>query len=101
MFVEITDDSLGTILEQNEKTIVMYGAGWCGNCRILKPKFKKLSQSNENLQFVYVDAEKNPNSREFTTVKNLPTITGFNRTEVVDQQMGNKIEVIESVLSKL
>jgi len=101
MFVELDFDNLDKVLEQNEKTLVMYGAAWCGNCKLLKPKFKKLSTENEDISFVYVDADKLPNSRSLVTLENIPTIVAFKGDENVGQDMGNKITVIQSVLELL
>jgi thiol-disulfide isomerase/thioredoxin len=101
MFIELEFDNLDTVLTQYDKTLVMFGAGWCGNCKLLKPKFKKLSTENEDIAFVYVDADKLPNSRSLATFNNLPTIVGFNGSENVGQDEGNKIDVVKSVLSKL
>ena len=101
MLVELTTDNLEDVLNENEKTLVMYGAGWCGNCKLLKPKVKKLSNEYENINFIYVDAEKNPNSRNLTEISNLPTITAFKGKEVVGQDMGNKIEVVQNVIKGL
>lgn len=101
MFVELDFDNLDKVLEQNEKTLVMYGAAWCGNCKLLKPKFKKLSTENEDISFVYVDADKLPNSRSLVTLENIPTIVAFKGDENVGQDMGNKITVIQSVLENL
>ncbi len=44
MFQEITDDSLQQLIDSNDRVLVEYSAGWCGNCRIIKPKFKKWLQ---------------------------------------------------------
>ncbi len=63
MFQEITDDSLQELIDNNDQVVVQYSAGWCGNCRIMKPKFKKLASENENITFVIVDAVKFPESR--------------------------------------
>ncbi len=41
MFLELTEDKLQEIINSNAKVMVQYGASWCGNCRIMKPKFKK------------------------------------------------------------
>ena len=41
MLQEIKDDSLQDLVASEAKVIVQYSAGWCGNCRIMKPKFKK------------------------------------------------------------
>lgn len=99
--IELKEDDLGGILFKEDKVIVQYGAGWCGNCRVIKPKFKKLSTQNEDVVFLYVDAEKMPHSREFANVSNLPTFAGFVNGNLVHQTQGNKIEVIEEVLEKI
>lgn len=43
MFIELTEDNLQQIVAQNDKVVVQYGASWYENCRIMKPKFKKLA----------------------------------------------------------
>ena len=58
MLEEIKDDSLQQLVASQSKVIVQYSAGWCGNCRIMKPKFKKMAAENESISFVVVDAEK-------------------------------------------
>ncbi|RZL50925.1 MAG: thioredoxin [Pedobacter sp.] len=65
MFLELTEDSLSQYLSSNKKVMVQYAASWCGNCRIMKPKFKKLAAENEDVAFLIVDAEKFPESRQF------------------------------------
>ena len=60
MVNELTDDNLAEVLAAHDTVLVQYSAGWCGNCRIMKPKFKKMAADNTNAYFVLVDAEKNP-----------------------------------------
>lgn len=101
MFTELTADNLAEVLASNKKVMVQYGAGWCGNCKITKPKFKRLASTNEDVAFVYTDAEKFPGSREFADVSNLPTFAGFVDGKLVKQTQGNKIEIIEEVLNEV
>ncbi|MEO9473934.1 MAG: thioredoxin family protein [Cyclobacteriaceae bacterium] len=101
MLEELSTDTLQEIVEGNEKVMVQYGATWCGNCRLTKPKFKRLAGENEDVKFVYVDAEKLPNSRGLAEVKNLPTFAGFKGGKLVSQQAGNKEDVIKSVLNEV
>jgi thiol-disulfide isomerase/thioredoxin len=101
MFTELTEDNLDSILASNKKVMVQYGAGWCGNCKITKPKFKRLSEQHEDIEFFYVDAEKLPNSRKFAEVSNLPTFAGFVDGKLVKQNQGNKIETIQEVLDEV
>ena len=98
---ELTQDNLGEVLSSNKKVMVQYGAGWCGNCRLTKPKFKRLSTENEDITFLYVDAEKLPGTRQFADVSNLPTFAGFVDGKLVKQSQGNKIEVIQDVLNEV
>lgn len=98
---ELDVDNLNQILAENPKVMVQYGATWCGNCKLTKPKFKKLASENEGIMFVYVDAEKFPESRKFAEVSNLPTFAGFVNGKLVQQAQGNKIEVIENVLHEV
>ena len=77
MLVELEQDNLSEIISENKKVVVQYSATWCGNCRIMKPKFKKESSTNENIVFVLADAEKFPESRKLAKVDNLPTFAIF------------------------
>ena len=67
---------------------------------------KSQSQSSSDLHvnmkiscFVYVDAEKYPESRKLANVSNLPTFASFRDGQLVEQSQGNKIETIEQVLN--
>lgn len=101
MFTELTEDTLGAALSANPKVMVQFGAAWCGNCKITKPKFKRMAEENAGVEFFYVDAEKLPNSRQFADVSNLPTFAGFVDGKLVKQNQGNKVEIIQEVLDAL
>ena len=58
MYIELEEDNLAKIITENPTVMVQYSASWCGNCRIMKPKFKKLAEENASVTFVMVDAEK-------------------------------------------
>jgi thiol-disulfide isomerase/thioredoxin len=99
--IELTEDKLQEIVNENKKVMVQYGATWCGNCRLTKPKFKRLSGENPDIEFVYVDAEKLPNSRQMAEVTTLPTFAGFSNGKLVSQAQGNKEDVIKQVLNEV
>ena len=81
--------------------MVQYGATWCGNCRIMKPKFKKLAGENDDVVFVYVDAEKMPESRKMATVDNLPTFAAFAKGRFVDQVQSNQAASLKTLLDEI
>jgi thiol-disulfide isomerase/thioredoxin len=100
MFSELNTDTLQEEILKNEKVLVQYSAGWCGNCRIMKPKFKKMSLENVNMHFLMVDAEKNPNSRKLADVSNLPTFAFFNNGELVSEVQTNKADVLSNFVDE-
>ena len=101
MLLELEEDNLDKILHENKEVIVQYSASWCGNCRLMKPKFKRLSTENEGLTFVLVDAEKFPESRKYASVKNLPTFATFRDGVLVNQVQTNKEEALKNLLNEI
>ena len=100
MVQELSQDNLAEIVASNKTVIVQYSAGWCGNCRIMKPKFKKFSTENETATFVIVDAEKFPESRKLADVSNLPTFAAFKDGKFVIQTQTNKVDVLKEFLTE-
>lgn len=94
MLLELEKDNLAEIVSTNDVVVVQYSASWCGNCRIMKPKFKKLASENENVIFVIADAENFPESRKLANVDNLPTFATFKNGTFVNQTQTNKAEVL-------
>ncbi|WP_224483087.1 thioredoxin family protein [Robertkochia aurantiaca] len=100
MLIELEKDNLSELVAENDTVFVQYSAGWCGNCRIMKPKFKKFSTEHENAVFAIVDAEKFPESRKMAKVDNLPTFAAFKGGEVVNQVQTNKTDVLKSFIDE-
>jgi len=101
MYIELTEDNLQQIVSENDKVMVQYGATWCGNCRIMKPKFKKLASENDEIPFYYVDAEKLPESRKLATVDNLPTFAAFEGGTLKSQVQTNKADSLTTLFSEI
>lgn len=89
------------MVESHPKVVVQYMATWCGNCRIMKPKFKKLASENEDMEFVLVDAEKYPESRKLAQVDNLPTFATFVNGSRINQTQTNKFEVLRDLVEEI
>ena len=101
MVQELTEDNLQSIVNENDKVVVQYSATWCGNCIIMKPKFKKLASELGDVKFVMVDAEKNPNSRQLADVSNLPTFATFINGEKKNQAQTNKFDVLKELVTEI
>ena len=101
MLTELAEDNLEQLVASHDKVVVQYSATWCGNCRIMKPKFKKLATENESVAFVLVDAEKYPNSRQLASVDNLPTFATFENGAKVNQTQTNKFDVLKELVGEI
>jgi len=101
MLQELEKDNLSEIVSDTDTVIVQYMAGWCGNCRLMKPKFKKMASENENAKFILVDAEKFPESRKLAKVDNLPTFATFKGGSFVNQVQTNKLESLKELVDEV
>ncbi|MGY8924687.1 MAG: thioredoxin family protein [Flavobacteriales bacterium] len=100
MMQELSEDNLQSIINEHPFVVVQYSATWCGNCRIMKPKFKKLASEMSDASFVIVDAEKFPESRKLATVDNLPTFAIFKSGQFVNQTQTNKFDVLKDLVDE-
>ena len=101
MYTELTEDTLQQIVAEQDQVVVQYGASWCGNCRIMKPKFKKLAAEYEGqAEFLYVDAEKLVESRKLADVPNLPTFAVFKGGQNVGQVTASKIDAVKELINE-
>lgn len=98
MYQELTTDNLDQIIQENKKVVVQYSASWCGNCRVIKTKFKRSADENGEILHIVVDAEKHPNSRKLASVNNLPTFATFVDGCFVDQVQTNKEESLKQFI---
>lgn len=101
MLIELTEDNLGELVQEHKNVVVQYSAGWCGNCRLMKPKFKRLSNENEGVTFMIVDAEKQPESRKLASVQNLPTFAAFKDGALLNQVQTTKEEQLKNLINEV
>ncbi len=101
MLQELNNDGLAQIVSENDVVLVQYSATWCGNCRIMKPKFKKLAGENEEIPFLIIDAEKFPESRKLANVDNLPTFAAFKGGSLLNQVQTNKFESLKELVNEV
>ncbi|MFX0557978.1 thioredoxin family protein [Maribacter sp. CXY002] len=101
MILELEKDNLQEIIDSNTNVVVQYSASWCGNCRIMKPKFKKEASAHENITFVIADAEKFPESRKLANVDNLPTFASFEQGKFKNQVQTNKYDLLKELISEV
>ncbi len=98
-----TDTDFFDHLGNNDKVVVKYYADWCGSCRLFAPKYKRVSneEDQQDLVFLEVDAEKNPEARKKAGVDNLPYLAVFHKGERVEGSSSSKEEYLRSLIEKV
>lgn len=101
--VEATDKDFKEQLSKHDKVVVKYYANWCGNCKLFSPKYKRVSNEDENgdVLFLDVNAEENPEARKMAGVDNLPFLAAFKGGELVEGSASNKEEYLRSLLGQV
>jgi len=101
MFIELEKDELKNLVDTHPKVMVQFSAGWCGNCKIMKPKFKKSETEHPDMLYVLVDAEQFPESRKLAKVDNLPTFASFVNGQLHSQVQTNKADVLNEFIDEV
>lgn len=101
--INANDESFKDILLSKEKIIVKFYASWCGSCRLIAPKFKNLAanEAYNDVTFVEVDAENNPQLRALAKVNNLPFFATFKDKKLIDATTSSKIDEVEKLVENL
>ena len=99
----ITDSDFKEMFNNSERVVVKYYADWCGSCRLIAPKFKRLSEDErfKGIAFIEVNAEQNPEARKAAGVSNLPFFAVFKNGNLVEAHSTGKEEVVVEMLEKL
>lgn len=101
--IEATDANFREEIAGHDKVIVKYHADWCGNCKLIAPKYKRLSGDERftGIAFLDVNAELNPEARDMSGVDNLPFFAVYKNGVFVEGAAASKEEFIVGLLEKL
>lgn len=88
--MEINGIDLKEKIKNGEKLIVEFWAEWCGPCKVMKPIFERVSNSNENddVQMYTMDIDLNKEAAIGFGIRSIPTIKVFNGGSVIGTKVG-------------
>lgn len=100
---KVTDENFESALSSNDYAIVKYYADWCGSCKLLAPKYKRLSEDErfQGIKFLEVNAEEDEIARRAASVDNLPFFATFLNGKLVSGSATAKEEGIVALLENL
>ena len=99
----VTDENFREQISLNNKVVVKYYADWCGSCKLFAPKFKRISNDPqfEDVSFLDVNAEQNPEARKLAGVTNLPYFAIFKNGELIESVASSKEDAVVELINKL
>lgn len=100
---QATDSDFKDLLSKHPKVVVKYFADWCGSCKLFAPKFRRIAsdESNQDILFLDVNAEENPEARKMANVDNLPFFATFNNGQLLEGSATSKEDVFTGMVQKL
>ncbi len=103
MVIEAQDSNFQALLQEHPKVIVKFYADWCGNCRLFKPKYKRISEEEnyKGIAFLDVDAQNNAETRHLAGVGTLPYFAIFQNGVLLEGVATTKEDMLKELLAKL
>lgn len=87
--MEISSVDLQQKINNGEKLIVEFWADWCGPCKMMKPIFERVANSNTSqVQMFTMNIDQNRETAVSLGIRSIPTIKMFNSGQVVHTQVG-------------
>lgn len=66
--------------------IMHFTAEWCQPCKMMKPIIKQILQENENIEYISIDIDENPETAKDYGVMGVPTFIYFDDNDNVIQR---------------
>ena len=101
--IKATDADFQSALSSQPLTVVKYYADWCGSCKLISPKFRRMSEDARfsGIQFLEVNAEENQEARHAACVNNLPFFATFRGNTLGEGLATSREESILEILEHL
>lgn len=82
-------ESLDDFVAQNEYSLLLFSASWCGPCKSMSSVIEDTSTLiSERINTIKIDVDKSSNEASDYGVRNVPTLMLVKENEIIAQQIG-------------
>ena len=86
---DVTDASFESeVIQADKPVIVDFWAPWCVPCRRVSPILDEMSEGREDVRFVKVNVDDNPQTAMSYSITSIPTISRFEGGQIQKQAVG-------------
>ena len=87
--ITVTNETFkNEVLDSNQKVVIDFYADWCGPCKVFSPIFEKVSQELEDVKFVRVNVDEEPELANKYMAYSIPYIVVIENGKVVNSHTG-------------
>ena len=99
MMIPATIEELATLVNREGKTVFLFTADWCGDCRFLKPLLPEIEAENRDFTFVEVNRDDYMEVAKKWNIYGIPSLVVLeNRQEIgrfVNRERKTKMQINE------
>ena len=86
--IDLTDETITSFIEENEKVLIDFHAPWCGPCRAMSSTIDEIAENFPTVAVGKCNVDENEKAAEMFGVLNLPFIALIEKGELVATAVG-------------
>ena len=86
--LDLTEPEFAEVIENNDIVILDFWAEWCGPCKAYGPVYERVSNEFEDVIFVKINTEEEPQLGRMFNIRSIPTTIAFKEQIGVFMQPG-------------